>query len=189
MYNSQSTMSPKSQFGPINRRVEIEYNILEKDSIIEVLVMTATGFNEGELADHLLIRLQNGESLNVPYTEQNHREYVESYSYNYTQPVYNTQTVTDPGGTDIVTQADGTVKHVHRAASTKVVNSTEQVTRTNQGGKSKLFNNAKAKLNKEDIQKIKSHQIESMKLVLQNANLILKPTRSQSIEIGRYLKQ
>ena len=189
VYNSHSTTSPKSQFGPINRRVEIEYNILERDSLVEVMMMLTSGFNEGEILDHLVIHLQNEESIKVNFETKESREYVETYSYNYTQPVNRTQTVTDFGGTDVVTKADGTVEHVQRPMTTKTVNTTEQVAHNSQGGKSQLFNSAKMQLKKEDIASIKMNGVDSFEVPFQNSTLILTPSKQQVLEMKRYLMQ
>ena len=188
-YNAVSTAHPNSQFRPINRGIEFNYNMLERDSIVEVLMMLTSGFNEGEILDHLIIHLQNEESIKVDFETTESREYVETYSYNYTQPVNNSQTVTEFGGIDVVTKADGTVEHVHRPATTKTVNTTEQVAHNSQGGKSQLFNSAKMQLEKDDIANIKSNGVENFEVFFQNSTLILTPTKYQGREMKRYLMQ
>ena len=188
-YNSTSTSNSKSRFGPVNRIVEFEYNIIAQDSIVEILMMATSGFNEGEITDHILVHLENKETLKVDYDSRTNREYVGSYSNSYTTPVSNTQTITDPGGVDFVTQPDGTVKHVHRSASIKYVNSTEQVTQSNHGSKSQIFNSGKLQFRKSDIDRIKLSGVERFELVLQNSNLILKLTSHQTHELQSYLAQ
>lgn len=188
-YNLSSTANQNSQFRPLNRVVEFDYNIVERDSIVDVMMMLTSGFNEGEILDHLVINLQNEQTISVIYKTKESREYVETYSHNYTQPVYNTQTVTDPGGVDVVTKADGTFEHVHRPATTKTVNTTEQVAHTNQGSKSQLFNSAKMQLKKDDIALIKLHGVESFEVFFQNSSLILTPNKLQAREINSYLSQ
>lgn len=188
-YNAVSTANAKSQFRPLNRLIEFDYKILERDSLVEVMMMLTSGFNEGEIMDHLVIHLQNEESIKVSFETTESREYVETYSYNYTQPVNNTQTVTDFGGTDIVTKADGTVEFVNRPTTTKTVNTTDQVTRNSQGGKSQLFNSAKMQLKKEDITSIKLNGVKSFEVSFQNAILILRPSKHQALEMKSYLMQ
>jgi hypothetical protein len=188
-YNAVSTANAKSQFRPLNRVVEFDYNILERDSLVEVMMMLTSGFNEGEILDHLITHLQNEESIKVNFETQESREYVETYSHNYTQPVNRTQTVTDFGGTDVVTKADGTVEHVQRPMTTKTVNTTEQVAHNSQGGKSQLFNSAKMQLKKDDIASIKINGVDSFEVSLQNSSLILAPSKYQVLEMKSYLMQ
>ena len=188
-YNAVSTANAKSQFRPLNRVIEFDYKILERDSLVEVMMMLTSGFNEGEILDHLVIHLQNEESIKVNFETTESREYVETYSYNYTQPVNNTQTVTDIGGTDVVTKADGTVEFVNRPTTTKIVNTTQQVTRNSQGGKSQLFNSAKMRLKKEDIAIMKLNGVESFEVSFQNSTLILTPSKYQAREMKSYLMQ
>lgn len=188
-YNAVSTAPANSRFRPLNRVIEFNYDIVERDSILEVRMMLTSGFNEGEILDHVVINLQNEETIKANFTNQESREYVETYSYNYTKPVSNTQTVTDPGGIDIVTKADGTIEHVHRPISTKTVNTTEQVAHTNQGGKSQLFNSGTVQLKKDDIARIKLNGVENFEVLFQNASLILTPTKRQAREMSSYLMQ
>lgn len=173
-YQGTSNANTDSAFSLVDRKIEFEFASIVKDSLADVLIMLTSGYNEGEIVDHMIIHLNDGSEIIGKYTSQSSREYVENYSYNTSIPVTRTKTINDPGGTDIVVQPDGTHQHVHRPASSKMVTVNETDTQTNYGEKSQLFNTGTIELNQENILAIKTSGIKRFEILLENCEVDIK---------------
>jgi len=84
-----------------------------------------------------------------------------------------------------VVQPDGTYKHVHRAASTKIVNETENQINNHSGTKSQIFNELKIILNQEEKNVFK--EMQSCSLFFQNSQIIIEPNKFQLSKLKNYL--
>lgn len=185
-YSGKSTVNASSSFGVHSRQIEFEYTILEADSLINLAIMLTSGYNEGELTEPLLVELNNEQQIQLPINSMVSREYVDSYNYNTTRPVAQTKVINDPGGTDVVIQADGTHKHVHRPASTKMVNVTENQVVSNTSSKSQIFNQGTVQLTKQELEAIKTHGIKNFVLQLKQAHLKVMPSSTQKQALKRF---
>mgnify|MGYP003616381262 FL=1 len=184
-YKGESTASSGSEFGVINRKIEFEYKKNKTDTTIEIVIRVTSGYNEGEILKQIEILTENnGLKMLIP-DQILSREYVEEYRYSTTNPITRQKFINDPGGIDVVVQPDGTYKHVHRAASTKIVNETENQTNNHSGTKSQIFNELKIILNQEEKNIFK--EMQSCSLFFQNSQIIIEPNKFQLSKLKNYL--
>ena len=182
-YKSISTASSESEFNVKKRKVEFEYGILNQDSTIDLTISITTGFNEGEMKGVLSIMLEGNNTIKLNSIDLETKEYVETYNYSSSLPINKTKIINDPGGIDIVIQPDGTHKHVHRPASSKVVNVTEAQVENVQKSQSQIFNRAEFILSKTDLKMLSLYKIQTFEIKLKHETLKIHPNYFQQNQI------
>jgi len=184
-YAGESSANEKSDFALKNRKIEFEYIKNKIDSSTQVIVRITSGYNEGELLNKMQIISKGNQKEKISTDSIISRDYIEEYSYTISTPITKQKTINDPGGVDVVVQADGTHKHVHRAPSTKIVNVTENQTNKHSGAKSQIFNEMKIYFEKNKTVRLKD--VIGYVLFFQNCQIRIELDIGQINELNNYL--
>ena len=179
-YKVKSTARTFSDFAVLKRSVEFDFARVKEG--IKIQCMLTTGLNEGPLQNVFIIGLDSLD-VKIGFTALESKEYVEHIQYSKTSTVASTSTITDPGGTDIVVDADGKHKTVTRPTSTKTVTTQTPQTTHYDKNKTQYFNSGIVMIPNEQLQFISNSNnvfftVESEKAIIQ-----IIPSRKQMQEL------
>lgn len=162
-----------------------EYEINETDTV-SLLIYFITEINYGTLINLQMLTQNYEYEFSMDQYEVKETIVERTNSYQYTE--YQTQTINEPGGIDIVVQPDGTHKQVIRNATTKTVNT--PVNKTGFTSENKIMRQHKfrSEILPETVDDLRLTKGIQFVFHFEEKSILLSPSRSCKKELKSFLK-
>lgn len=185
-YDRYSETQKNSQYKIENRKVEFEYYLDRSNNNKYITTRFLTDQSEETVQPELLVLLEKRDFKLFEETFSS-EPYVETNSYTSNTPVTRYETVTNPGGVDIVTRPDGSVEHVHRPISTSTVAVTENQETQYTDTKEVILNSGTYQLDERDIRRLSKYALFDYAILIGQDTLYVYPSERQVNQLVEFI--